>query len=149
METEEGYFSFTVKTEFSDSHTRFNQCGTVLVVVGPIIVLKILSTVRPLTKCVSATCTKSRENPFRSQCLFPWRFKFHSGLYPHRIVRVSVAGPWWLSTWSRIKGQIIGDKKSIVKVLKHYSLGFFIPFCAINYPKKESEQFLCLKSIIL
>lgn len=71
METEEGYFSFTVKTEFSDSHTRFNQCGTVLVVVGPIIVLKILSTVRPLTKCVSATCTKSRENPFRSQCLFP------------------------------------------------------------------------------
>lgn len=30
METEEEYFSFTVKTEFSDSHTRFDQCGIVL-----------------------------------------------------------------------------------------------------------------------
>lgn len=30
METEEEYFSFTVKTEFSDSQTRFDQCGVVL-----------------------------------------------------------------------------------------------------------------------
>lgn len=30
METSEAYFSFTVKTEFSDSHTRFDQCGIVL-----------------------------------------------------------------------------------------------------------------------
>lgn len=30
METEEEYFSFTIKTEFSDSHTRFDQCGIVL-----------------------------------------------------------------------------------------------------------------------
>ncbi|MET3558391.1 regulation of enolase protein 1 (concanavalin A-like superfamily) [Streptococcus rupicaprae] len=30
METEELYFSFTVKTEFSDSHTRFDQCGVVV-----------------------------------------------------------------------------------------------------------------------
>ena len=27
METEEEFFSFLVKTEFSDSHTRFDQCG--------------------------------------------------------------------------------------------------------------------------
>lgn len=30
METDEQYFSFTVKTEFADSHTRFDQCGLVL-----------------------------------------------------------------------------------------------------------------------
>lgn len=30
METEETYFSFTVKTEFTDSHHRFDQCGVVL-----------------------------------------------------------------------------------------------------------------------
>ena len=30
MSTEEEYFSFTVKTDFSDSHTRFDQCGVVL-----------------------------------------------------------------------------------------------------------------------
>lgn len=30
MTTDEPYFSFTVKTEFSDSHTRFDQCGVVL-----------------------------------------------------------------------------------------------------------------------
>lgn len=30
METDEQYFSFTVKTDFSDSHTRFDQCGLVL-----------------------------------------------------------------------------------------------------------------------
>ncbi|SFC05890.1 hypothetical protein SAMN05660328_101330 [Streptococcus gallolyticus] len=30
LETDEKYFSFTVKTEFSDSHTRFDQCGIVL-----------------------------------------------------------------------------------------------------------------------
>ncbi len=30
METEEKYFSFTVKTEFSDSHQRFDQCGIVM-----------------------------------------------------------------------------------------------------------------------
>ena len=30
METEEKYFSFVVKTEFSDSHHRFDQCGIVL-----------------------------------------------------------------------------------------------------------------------
>ena len=30
METEEKYFSFTVKTEFTDSHHRFDQCGIVL-----------------------------------------------------------------------------------------------------------------------
>lgn len=29
-ETEEKYFSFTVKTEFDDSHERFDQCGIVL-----------------------------------------------------------------------------------------------------------------------
>lgn len=27
METEEKYFSFVVKTEFEDSHQRFDQCG--------------------------------------------------------------------------------------------------------------------------
>ncbi len=30
METEEKYFSFVVKTEFSDSHQRFDQCGIVM-----------------------------------------------------------------------------------------------------------------------
>lgn len=30
METEEKYFSFTVKTEFCDSHHRFDQCGIVM-----------------------------------------------------------------------------------------------------------------------
>ena len=30
METEEPYFSFVVKTDFSDSHHRFDQCGIVM-----------------------------------------------------------------------------------------------------------------------
>lgn len=30
METEEEYFSFTVKTEFAESHHRFDQCGIVM-----------------------------------------------------------------------------------------------------------------------
>ena len=30
METTEKYFSFTVKTDFSESHHRFDQCGIVL-----------------------------------------------------------------------------------------------------------------------
>ncbi len=30
MDTEEEYFSFTVKTDFSNSHTRFDQCGVVV-----------------------------------------------------------------------------------------------------------------------
>ena len=30
METEEKYFSFVVKTEFEDSHNRFDQCGVVM-----------------------------------------------------------------------------------------------------------------------
>ncbi|MGV3161700.1 DUF1349 domain-containing protein [Streptococcus hyovaginalis] len=30
METEEEYFSFTVRTDFADSHTRFDQCGIVV-----------------------------------------------------------------------------------------------------------------------
>ncbi len=30
METEEKYFSFTVKTEFEESHQRFDQCGVVM-----------------------------------------------------------------------------------------------------------------------
>lgn len=30
MTTEEEYFSFTVKTEFAESHTRFDQCGLVV-----------------------------------------------------------------------------------------------------------------------
>ena len=30
METDEKYFSFVVKTEFEDSHQRFDQCGIVL-----------------------------------------------------------------------------------------------------------------------
>ncbi len=30
VETEEKYFSFTVKTNFNDSHQRFDQCGVVL-----------------------------------------------------------------------------------------------------------------------
>ncbi len=30
MTTEETYFSFTVKTEFTDSHHRFDQCGVVM-----------------------------------------------------------------------------------------------------------------------
>ncbi|MDD3141099.1 MAG: DUF1349 domain-containing protein [Lachnospiraceae bacterium] len=30
IETEEKYFSFIVKTEFADSHTRFDQCGIVM-----------------------------------------------------------------------------------------------------------------------
>lgn len=30
METEEKYFSFVVKTEFHDSHHRFDQCGIVM-----------------------------------------------------------------------------------------------------------------------
>ena len=30
METEEAYFSFTVKTDFASSHHRFDQCGVVL-----------------------------------------------------------------------------------------------------------------------
>ena len=30
METEEKYFSFTVKTEFGESHHRFDQCGIVM-----------------------------------------------------------------------------------------------------------------------
>lgn len=30
METDEKYFSFVVKTEFDDSHQRFDQCGIVL-----------------------------------------------------------------------------------------------------------------------
>lgn len=30
METEETYFSFVVKTEFSESHQRFDQCGIVM-----------------------------------------------------------------------------------------------------------------------
>lgn len=30
METEDKYFSFVVKTEFHDSHTRFDQCGVVM-----------------------------------------------------------------------------------------------------------------------
>ena len=30
METDEKFFSFTVKTEFTDSHHRFDQCGIVL-----------------------------------------------------------------------------------------------------------------------
>lgn len=30
IETEEKYFSFVVKTDFSDSHHRFDQCGIVL-----------------------------------------------------------------------------------------------------------------------
>lgn len=34
METEEKFFSFTVKTEFEDSHHRFDQCGVVLYLNG-------------------------------------------------------------------------------------------------------------------
>ncbi len=30
METEEKYFSFTVKTDFKESHQRFDQCGIVM-----------------------------------------------------------------------------------------------------------------------
>ncbi|MDE6673498.1 MAG: DUF1349 domain-containing protein, partial [Acetatifactor sp.] len=30
METEEQYFSFIVKTEFAESHCRFDQCGIVM-----------------------------------------------------------------------------------------------------------------------
>ncbi len=30
METEENYFSFVVKTDFADSHHRFDQCGIVM-----------------------------------------------------------------------------------------------------------------------
>ena len=30
MDTEEKYFSFTVKTDFTGSHTRFDQCGIVM-----------------------------------------------------------------------------------------------------------------------
>lgn len=30
METEEKYFSFVVKTDFTDSHHRFDQCGIVM-----------------------------------------------------------------------------------------------------------------------
>ena len=30
METEERYFSFVVKTDFSESHHRFDQCGIVM-----------------------------------------------------------------------------------------------------------------------
>ncbi len=30
METEEQYFSFVVKTDFADSHVRFDQCGIVV-----------------------------------------------------------------------------------------------------------------------
>lgn len=30
LESEEKYFSFTVKTDFSDSHHRFDQCGIVM-----------------------------------------------------------------------------------------------------------------------
>ena len=30
METEEKYFSFVVKTDFSESHYRFDQCGVVM-----------------------------------------------------------------------------------------------------------------------
>ena len=30
METEEAYFSFIVKTNFEDSHQRFDQCGIVM-----------------------------------------------------------------------------------------------------------------------
>ena len=30
METEEKYFSFVVKTDFADSHHRFDQCGIVM-----------------------------------------------------------------------------------------------------------------------
>ena len=30
METEEEFFSFVVKTDFSASHQRFDQCGVVL-----------------------------------------------------------------------------------------------------------------------
>lgn len=30
METEEKYFSFVVKTDFADSHCRFDQCGVVM-----------------------------------------------------------------------------------------------------------------------
>lgn len=30
METEESYFSFVVKTDFADSHHRFDQCGIVM-----------------------------------------------------------------------------------------------------------------------
>lgn len=30
METEENYFSFVVKTEFGESHQRFDQCGIVM-----------------------------------------------------------------------------------------------------------------------
>lgn len=33
-ETEEQYFSFTVKTQFGDSHHRFDQCGVVLYLDG-------------------------------------------------------------------------------------------------------------------
>lgn len=30
IETEENYFSFVVKTEFGESHQRFDQCGIVM-----------------------------------------------------------------------------------------------------------------------
>ncbi len=30
METEKKFFSFTLKTDFTDSHTRFDQCGVVM-----------------------------------------------------------------------------------------------------------------------
>ena len=30
METEEQYFSFVVKTDFQESHHRFDQCGIVM-----------------------------------------------------------------------------------------------------------------------
>ena len=30
METREQYFSFTVKTDFTQSHQRFDQCGVVM-----------------------------------------------------------------------------------------------------------------------
>ena len=30
METDERYFSFTVRTDFTDSHHRFDQCGIVM-----------------------------------------------------------------------------------------------------------------------
>ena len=34
METEEKFFSFIVKTDFQESHHRFDQCGTVMYLDG-------------------------------------------------------------------------------------------------------------------
>ena len=60
MEADEKYFSSIVKTDFTDSHRRFDQCGIVSAAVRTIIVLNAPMTVRTSLRCVCVICGRAK-----------------------------------------------------------------------------------------